>query len=89
MRLRAAATDQSALNLIYLFGYSGQGQLRIFGPSNEKYHVRGGNDQIVTQLAARLSGSITTGAEGIALAHTGLVSSALGSATHIFPFPCR
>ena len=32
--------------MLYLLGYSGQGQLRIFGKSNEKYHVRGGNDQI-------------------------------------------
>ena len=29
---------------------SGQGQFRIFGTSNEKYHVRGGNDQIPTRL---------------------------------------
>ena len=32
--------------MLYLLGYSGQGQLRIFGKSNEKYHVVGGNDQI-------------------------------------------
>jgi monoamine oxidase len=47
----AETTDQSSLNLLYLLAYSGQGQLRIFGPSNEKYHVRGGNDQITTRLA--------------------------------------
>jgi monoamine oxidase len=58
----AEIEDQSALNLLYLLGYSGQGQLRIFGPSNEKYHVRGGNDRIVSELAARLSGQIETGA---------------------------
>ncbi|HEX6586037.1 MAG TPA: NAD(P)/FAD-dependent oxidoreductase, partial [Solirubrobacterales bacterium] len=45
-----------------LLAYSGQGQLRIFGPSNEKYHVRGGNDQITTGMAAALSGQIRTGA---------------------------
>jgi monoamine oxidase len=28
--------------MLYLLAYSGQGQLRIFGPSNEKYHVVGG-----------------------------------------------
>ena len=39
-------TEQSSLNMLYLLAYSGQGQLRIFGPSNEKYHVVGGNDQI-------------------------------------------
>ncbi|HET9592475.1 MAG TPA: NAD(P)/FAD-dependent oxidoreductase, partial [Solirubrobacterales bacterium] len=58
----AESRDQSSLNLIYLLGYSGQGQMRIFGPSNEKYHVRGGNDQIPARLAAALQGQITTGA---------------------------
>jgi monoamine oxidase len=57
----AETTVQSSLNLLYLLAYSGQGQLRIFGPSNEKYHVRGGNDQIVERLSAALSGQITTG----------------------------
>jgi monoamine oxidase len=47
----AECTEQSSLNMLYLLAYSGQGQLRIFGPSNEKYHVRGGNDQIPTRLA--------------------------------------
>ncbi len=60
-------TDQSALNLLYLMGYSGQGQLRLFGPSNEKYHVVGGNDQIPTRLAAALPGQINTGQELIAI----------------------
>src|SRR5215204_933200 len=50
----AETTDQSALNMLYLLAYSGQGQLRIFGPSNEKYHVRGGNDQIPVRLADAL-----------------------------------
>ena len=56
----AEITDQSSLNLLYLLGYSGQGQFRIFGPSNEKYHVRGGNDQIVSRLADGLVGQIET-----------------------------
>jgi len=50
----AEASEQSSLNLLYLLGYSGQGQLRIFGPSNEKYHVRGGNDQIPERMADQL-----------------------------------
>jgi monoamine oxidase len=45
------ASEQSSLNMLYLLAYSGQGQLRIFGPSNEKYHVVGGNDQIVSNSA--------------------------------------
>ena len=63
----AESSQQSALNLLYLLGYSGQGQLRTFGPSNEKFHVRGGNDQIVSRLAAQLSGQIITGNELIAI----------------------
>jgi monoamine oxidase len=57
----AECNVQSSLNLLYLLGYSGQGQLRIFGPSNEKYHVRGGNDQIPTRLAQALQGQIHLG----------------------------
>jgi monoamine oxidase len=54
-------SQQSALNLIYLLGYSGPGQLRIFGPSNEKYRVRGGNDLIAARLAALVAGRIHYG----------------------------
>ena len=57
----ADSSQQSSLNLLYLLGYSGQGQLRIFGPSNEKYHVVGGNDQIPTLLGSLLGGQITLG----------------------------
>jgi len=64
----AEIADQSALNLLYLIGYSGQGQLRIFGPSNEKYHVRGGNDRIVSALAGRLAGQIETGTRLVSIA---------------------
>ena len=58
---------QSALNLIYLLGYSGQGQLRLFGPSNEKYYVDGGNDQIPAALAATVANQIDTGKALIAV----------------------
>ena len=49
----AECSEQSALNLLYLLGYSGQGQFRVFGKSNEKYHVRGGNDQIADGARGR------------------------------------
>jgi monoamine oxidase len=63
----AETTDQSSLNLLYLLGYIGPGQFRVFGKSNEKFHVRGGNDQIVTRLAAGLPGQIKTSSELIAI----------------------
>jgi monoamine oxidase len=50
----AETSQQSALNLLYLLGYIGQGQLNTFGKSNEKFHVRGGNEQIAKGLVARL-----------------------------------
>jgi len=63
-----AETDrQSALNLLYLLGYNSPGQFSIFGESNEKYHVRGGNDQIAAALAARLDAQIVTGSALIAV----------------------
>jgi monoamine oxidase len=66
----AESDEQSSLNLLYLLGYAGQGQLRLFGKSDEKYHVRGGNDQIATRLASALSGQIATGSELVAIKRT-------------------
>jgi len=66
----AEIAEQSSLNLLYLLGYSGPGQFRIFGPSNEKYHVRGGNDQIVARLAQALDGQIETDAALSSIART-------------------
>jgi len=54
----AECSEQSSLNLLYLLGFSGQGQFRVFGQSNEKYRVNGGNDQVPAELGARLSGQI-------------------------------
>jgi monoamine oxidase len=50
-----------------MLGYSGQGQFRVFGPSNEKYHVVGGNDQIPTLMCAQLDSQIKTGYELVAI----------------------
>jgi monoamine oxidase len=67
----AEAGQQSALNLLYLLGFSGQGQLRIFGPSNEKYAIRGGCDQLPARLAAQLAGQIQTDQELVAVRQSG------------------
>ena len=55
----AESSVQSALNLVYLLGYRGLGQFRVFGASNEKYHVRGGNDQIAKLMSDALAGQIS------------------------------
>src|SRR4051794_2701710 len=63
----AETSQQSSLNMLYLLGYAGPGNLRIFGKSNEKYHVRGGNDQVPALLTQALGGQITLGSELIAI----------------------
>jgi monoamine oxidase len=75
----AECGDQSSLNMLYLLGYVGPGQFRTFGKSNEKFHVRGGNDQLATRLAAKLAGQIATGA-----ALTSIVRTAAGRYTLSF-----
>lgn len=62
------SSTQSSLNMLYLIAYAGQGQLSIFGPSDEKYHVVGGNDQMAKRLADRLPGQIRLGTALTALA---------------------
>ena len=66
----AESGEQSSLNLLYLLGYVGPGQFRTFGKSDEKYHVRGGNDQIPTRLASALATQVTTGSELVAVKRT-------------------
>jgi len=53
--------EQSALNLL-TFIDPGTDAFRIFGESDERYHVRGGNDRIPHALARRMDDAITTGA---------------------------
>jgi monoamine oxidase len=54
----AECDRQSALNLLYLLGYNSPGQFSVFGQSDEKFHVRGGNDRIATTLASQLASPI-------------------------------
>lgn len=64
------SSDQSSLNLLYLLGYSTGSSLQLFGPSDERYRVRGGNDQVPARLADALSGQITTGSALVAIRRT-------------------
>ena len=53
--------------MLYLLGFAGQGNLRIFGKSNEKYRVTGGNDLIVDRLSAALPGQVTLDSQLVAI----------------------
>jgi monoamine oxidase len=48
-------TEQSALNLVYLLAYQPvPGNFRIFGASDERYHIAGGNERLPQAIAASL-----------------------------------
>ena len=59
----AETWDQSALNLLYLLGYSSKQEFQIFGESDERFHIRGGNDQLVSRMAATLGNRIHLNSE--------------------------
>lgn len=56
-------SEQSALNLIYLIGVEVSEGFRVFGESDERYQIRGGNDQIATALASELGDAVHLGHE--------------------------
>lgn len=53
--------EQSALNLLTFIGTQGADTFKVFGESDERFHVRGGNDLIPQRLAAKLDDAIETG----------------------------
>jgi monoamine oxidase len=51
--------EQSAINIVYMLGtqsgpVEGEVGFHIFGPSDERYHIRGGNERLTDALAAHL-----------------------------------
>ena len=60
-------TDQSALNIVYLLGFQNDpAQFDMFGQSDERFHMIGGNDQLPRAIAAAIEaaapGTIRTNA---------------------------
>ncbi len=51
----ADSREQSALNLVYLLGFQpNEKRLSIFGESDERYHLRGGNQRLPIAMAQHL-----------------------------------
>ncbi|MGV9777814.1 FAD-dependent oxidoreductase [Streptosporangium sp. NPDC003464] len=65
----AETTDQSSLALVLLMGYQpNPGHFNVWGLSDERYHIVGGNDLLPQAMAAALpSGSVQTGWELLAV----------------------
>lgn len=78
--------EQSALNLLTFIGTENADTFKVFGESDERFHVRGGNDLIPQRLAAKLDDVLETGSVLEALRGNGDGSHALsfrrGSASH-------
>lgn len=51
----ADTTDQSSLNILYLIAYQpGPKGFEVYGESDERYHIAGGNEQLPEAIAATL-----------------------------------
>lgn len=60
--------EQSALNLVYLLGWNAQNSLAPINGADEKYLVRGGNDQLVSRMIDELpAGAVRYGHELVAV----------------------
>ena len=58
----AETTDQSALNIIYLLGYkAGPGTWSVYGASDERYHIVGGNSNLPVAIAGSLARPVNYG----------------------------
>jgi monoamine oxidase len=71
-------TQQSSLNMVYLLGFQPiPGNFRIFGASDERYHLQGGNERLPQAIGAALP----PGTVQLNTALTGIVMNANGSWT--------
>jgi len=67
----AETTVQSSLNLLYLLGFQPTNkQLDLFGESDERFHIRGGNQQLPEAIADSLGDAVVTGRKLVRLAQT-------------------
>jgi monoamine oxidase len=58
----AETKDQAALNLIYLLGYQAKpGNFLIFGKSDERFHIVGGNERLPQAIASSLGSAVKLG----------------------------
>jgi monoamine oxidase len=58
----ADTVDQSSLNLLYLLAFQPKPhELAVFGESDERFHIRGGNQQLPKAMAQAMPGVVETG----------------------------
>lgn len=83
----AETTDQSSLNLIYLLGFNASpGNFSIYGKSDERYHIVGGNSLLPLAIAGSLpNGSIHLGyrMSSIATNRDGSITVSFGNGSNV------
>jgi monoamine oxidase len=76
--------EQSSLNLVYLLGFQvNPGNFSIFGKSDERYHIAGGNQQLPTAIA----NSLPAWSINLNWRMTAIVNNSDGSSTLTFSTP--
>jgi len=81
----AETPDQSALNLVYLLGYkSVPGNYMVFGASNERYHIVGGNAQLPFVIRDAIVSSQGASAVKMGWRMTSIKREADGTSTIVF-----
>ncbi len=67
----ADTNDQSSLNMLYLLGFQPHpNKFEVFGESDERFHIRGGNQRLPEAIAADLGGAVKTGHKLVRVAQT-------------------
>ena len=69
--LGADLDDVSAITVVDLLRDSPRDRVSPYEESDQRYHIRGGNDQLVQRLAEPIASRIETGARLVALARRG------------------
>jgi monoamine oxidase len=71
----ADTADQSALNIVYLLSANKQTEagagFNVFGASDERYHIRGGNQQLPVRIAKHLRAPVQLGMRMTSIARNG------------------
>jgi monoamine oxidase len=67
----AETTQQSSLNLLYLLAFQPTASgLDVFGESDERFHIRGGNQRLPEAIAADLGSAVVTGHKLVRISQT-------------------
>ncbi len=65
------ADDQTCVNLIELLGETGENNDEIFGSSDERYTIQGGNSRLIEALALKMEQQIQLGVPLVAISPSG------------------